>query len=278
MTDHIAKLAGGAGGGAPDRVGPRPGRAPDGEAGGRARGEVADPLDAAALAEAGRAVGLRIVVAAETGSTNADVAARARAGEPAGLVVAAERQRAGRGRLDRTWVSPPGAGLTVSLLARPTVPTARLGWLPMVTGTSLVGTLRSRYSVPAWLKWPNDVQVGGDKLAGILVELVPATSPPAAGAGPAGRADLARTPGLVIGFGLNVHTAAAELPPGGTSLALLAAAAAGRAAPAGAGGVGGGGSGVAGGFRGGGGRVGRPPDVARGPVGAADRGVTVETR
>ncbi len=178
---------------------------------------VADPLDAAELAQAGRPVGLRVVVLAETGSTNADVAARARAGEPAGLVIAAERQSAGRGRLDRSWVSPPGSGLTVSLLARPTVPTARLGWVPMVVGTSLVATLRSRFAVPAWLKWPNDVQVGGDKLAGILVELVRAAP---------GKPDAPRAspPGLVIGFGLNVRTTAAQLPPGGTSLAVLAAA------------------------------------------------------
>jgi BirA family biotin operon repressor/biotin-[acetyl-CoA-carboxylase] ligase len=174
-----------------------------------------EPLDAVALAAAGEAVGLRVEVVGETGSTNADVAARARAGEAAGLVVAAERQRAGRGRLDRVWEAPPGVGLTVSLLARPATdawpgpaPAAMLGWVPMVVGTALVGTLRSRYGVPAWLKWPNDVQVEGAKLAGILVELVP--SPP----GP---------PGLVIGFGLNVHTAAAELPPGATSLAVLAA-------------------------------------------------------
>jgi len=177
---------------------------------------MADPLDADALAEAGRAAGLRVVVVDETGSTNADVAARARAGEPAGLVIVAERQRAGRGRLDRSWVSPPGRGLTVSVLARPAVPAARLGWVPMVAGTSLAATLRSRFGVPAWLKWPNDVLAGGDKLAGILVELVPAAPAPAS----------ALPAGLVIGFGLNVHTTAAELPPGGTSLAVLAAAAA----------------------------------------------------
>ncbi|WP_397428660.1 biotin--[acetyl-CoA-carboxylase] ligase [Pseudofrankia sp. BMG5.37] len=195
---------------------------------------LADPLDAAVLAEAGRPVGLRVVVVTETGSTNADVAARARAGEPAGLVIAAERQSAGRGRLDRSWVSPPGSGLTVSLLARPAVPAARLGWVPMVVGTSLVATLRSRFAVPAWLKWPNDVQVGGDKLAGILVELIRAAP---------GQSDASRPsaqPGLVIGFGLNVHTTAAELPPGGTSLAVLAAATTGQAGSPAATGVDGG--------------------------------------
>src|SRR6185369_6899007 len=80
--------------------------------------------------------------------------------------------------------------------------------------------------VPAWLKWPNDVQVDGEKLAGILVELVPA--PPANPGAVASRPDGAnKGPGLVIGFGLNVHTAAADLPPGATSLAVLAGRGAG---------------------------------------------------
>ena len=96
------------------------------------------------------------------------------------------------------------------------MPAAMLGWVPMVAGTALVGTLRSRYGVPAWLKWPNDVQVEGAKLAGILVELVPT---------PPGRPG---PPGLVIGFGLNVHTAAGDLLPGATSLAVLAARGIGR--------------------------------------------------
>ncbi|MBX6391461.1 MAG: biotin--[acetyl-CoA-carboxylase] ligase, partial [Frankia sp.] len=181
----------------------------------------------AAWAAAARPAGLRVEVVAETGSTNVDVAGRARAGEPSGLVVAAERQHAGRGRMDRSWTSPPGGGLTVSLLTRPAVPMSRLGWLPMVTGTAIVGTLRARWAVPAWLKWPNDVQVDGEKLAGILAELVytaPAVVPPGAGTG-------AARPGVVIGFGLNVHTRAAELPTGGTSLAELAARGAAAAVP-----------------------------------------------
>jgi len=214
-------------------------------AGGGAGGVSGDLLDAGVLGAAGEAVGLRVEVVGETGSTNADVAARARVGEAAGLVVVAERQRAGRGRLDRVWVSPAGVGLTVSLLARPACggrSPGVLGWVPMVVGTSLVGTLRSRYGVPAWLKWPNDVQVDGEKLAGILVELVPAppanpgppvraggrgaevpTGAPAEVGAVASRPDGAnKGPGLVIGFGLNVHTAAADLPPGATSLAVLA--------------------------------------------------------
>jgi BirA family biotin operon repressor/biotin-[acetyl-CoA-carboxylase] ligase len=211
------------------------------------------PLDAAVLAAAAAAVGLDLTVVDEIDSTNAELIRVARAfsrrssaeghppqtadgaerpdradradradrevrpgalatgadpwpvahGVPDRLVLVAEWQAAGRGRLDRSWVSPPRAGLTVSLLLRPAVPAAALGWMPLVVGMALVGTLRSRLAVPAVLKWPNDVLIDGAKLAGVLVELVPTV-----GVGQA----------AVVGFGLNVTTTAAELPPGGTSL------------------------------------------------------------
>ena len=64
----------------------------------------------------------RVETITRTGSTNADVAERARAGEPDGLVLVAEHQSAGRGRLDRRWDAPPGANLLVSLLLRPDLP------------------------------------------------------------------------------------------------------------------------------------------------------------
>ncbi len=127
---------------------------------------------------------------------------------PRGHVLVAERQVAGRGRLDRSWESRVGAGLTVSLLVRPMVEPARLGWLPMVVGTALVSAVRRVTGVTASLKWPNDLLVDGAKLAGILVELVPAPAIP---------------PAAVIGFGLNVHAQSDELPPRSTSLSLCGA-------------------------------------------------------
>src|SRR5687768_10300121 len=85
-----------------------------------------------------------LAVVAETGSTNADLVAAARTGEPEGAVLVAERQTAGRGRLGRQWESPAGAGLAVSLLLRPGagVPVRRLGWLPLLTGVALVEAVR----------------------------------------------------------------------------------------------------------------------------------------
>src|SRR5919112_427923 len=80
------------------------------------------PLRVRALQRALEPDGWRVEVLPAVGSTNAVVAERAGAGEPAGLVVVAEAQTAGRGRLDRSWTSPPRAGLTLSVLLRPDLP------------------------------------------------------------------------------------------------------------------------------------------------------------
>ncbi|GAA0816827.1 biotin--[acetyl-CoA-carboxylase] ligase [Spirilliplanes yamanashiensis] len=152
----------------------------------------------------------RLEVRAETGSTNADVVAAARAGEPEGLVVVAESQTAGRGRRDRVWVSPPRAGLTLSVLLRPgpQVPPRAYGWLPLLAGVALVRAVRARAEVDAGLKWPNDLLAGpaAAKCAGILAE----------GAG---------NGAVALGIGLNVTTTAAELPADrpATSLRLAGA-------------------------------------------------------
>ena len=157
------------------------------------------PLDAAALCRAVvRPGGLwrAVEVTAVTDSTNADLLARAAGGAPEGLVLAAEEQRAGRGRMGRAWVAPPRAALTFSLLVRPrTVPPARRGWLPLLAGVAVASAVHAVASVDARLKWPNDVLVGPAKLGGILAEA-------------AGDA-------VVVGIGLNVSTEPGELPPPG---------------------------------------------------------------
>jgi len=153
------------------------------------------PLDAAALrSRAVRPDGLwrEIEVVESTGSTNADLLARAQQGEAEGTVLAAEEQRAGRGRMGRTWTAPPRAALTFSLLLKPAVPPARLGWLPLLTGVAVAAAVTTVTGVETRLKWPNDLLAADAKLAGILAEA-------------AGDA-------VVVGIGLNVSTEPAEFP------------------------------------------------------------------
>ncbi len=137
---------------------------------------------------------------AETGSTNAVAAAAALAGAAAGLVVVAEHQTGGRGRLDRSWESPPRAGLTFSVLLRPAVPRDRWAVLTLLAAGAAAAAVRQQVDVAAGVKWPNDLVVGDRKLAGLLAEVV-------------GDA-------VVIGMGINVSTRSAELPAGATSLAV----------------------------------------------------------
>ncbi len=141
-------------------------------------------------------------MARRTGSTNADLMARARDGAPEGIVLAAEEQTAGRGRLGRSWVSPPRAALTFSLLVRPhRVPPARRSWLPLLAGVATATAVREATGLHAALKWPNDVMVGERKLAGILAEQP----------GNAGRPGDA----VIVGVGINVSMRREELPPAG---------------------------------------------------------------
>ena len=144
-------------------------------------------------------------VVPELASTNAELARLAREGAPHGTVVVAEHQSAGRGRLGRAWSSPPRAGLTFSLLVRPDgVAAGRWPWLPLLAGVAVAETARREAEVDTALKWPNDVLVGGRKLAGVLLERVE---------GPTGAA-------AVAGIGLNVSARRDELPAEATSLAL----------------------------------------------------------
>src|SRR5882724_9521826 len=112
-----------------------------------------------------------IEIVRQTGSTNTDLLARAASGAAEGLVLVAEEQTAGRGRLGRPWETPPGTALALSVLLRPAgVPAARHGWLPLIAGISVAAATRAVSGVDARLKWPNDVLIGDGKLAGILAE------------------------------------------------------------------------------------------------------------
>jgi BirA family biotin operon repressor/biotin-[acetyl-CoA-carboxylase] ligase len=148
----------------------------------------------------------QIRVVQVTGSTNADLLAEAAAGASGGRVLVAEAQTAGRGRLERQWVSPPRGSLTFSVLLRPAdLPPARRAWIPLLAGIAVASALRRSAAVDALLKWPNDVLVGGAKLAGVLAET--------------------RRDAVVVGVGINVSLRRQDLPvPGATSLLLENAA------------------------------------------------------
>lgn len=168
------------------------------------------PLDEDALRAAVAGPGgawARLDVVAGTGSTNADLLAAAADGAPDRMVLLAEEQHSGRGRLTRSWSSPPGSGLTFSVLLRPGgVPQARFGWLPLLAGLALVDAVRDLTAAPCGLKWPNDLLlgVGQRKAAGILAEVADP-----AGGGPA----------VVVGIGVNVAAAPPD-QPGATCLAV----------------------------------------------------------
>ncbi|MFF0723362.1 biotin--[acetyl-CoA-carboxylase] ligase [Streptomyces sp. NPDC004134] len=173
------------------------------------------PLNADALRRAlVRTGGLwtSLDVVESTGSTNADLAARAREGAAEGAVLVAEEQTAGRGRLERRWSAPPRSGLFFSVLLRPEgVPVSRWGWLPLLAGVAVATALPRAAGVDTALKWPNDVLVTVDgeerKAGGILVERPDATSE-----------------SVVLGIGINVTLRAGELPvPQAGSLALAGA-------------------------------------------------------
>jgi BirA family transcriptional regulator, biotin operon repressor / biotin---[acetyl-CoA-carboxylase] ligase len=149
-------------------------------------------------------VGRRVAVWNRVTSTN-DLAVRA-AGSMAneGLVVLAEEQSAGRGRRGRVWSAPPGASILMSVLLFPPSALAETAWLTALGAVATAEVVAGRTGLDARIKWPNDVRVGGRKIAGILVE---------------------RGQGAVIGIGLNANLGPADFPgdlaDSATSLRIL---------------------------------------------------------
>jgi BirA family biotin operon repressor/biotin-[acetyl-CoA-carboxylase] ligase len=105
---------------------------------------------------------------AETGSTNADALALAREGAPEGVVLVADHQTAGRGRLGRSWQAPPGSSLLMTVLLRPPPEEAEL--VTFAAAVSMAEAVEATTGVRALLKWPNDLTVDDRKLAGVLAE------------------------------------------------------------------------------------------------------------
>ncbi len=150
----------------------------------------------------------------QTGSTNDDAKGHACAGAPAGTLVVADTQTAGRGRQGNSWHSPPRVNLYASVVLRPRVQPAAAPRFALVAGVVIARACASLVETTLLVKWPNDVVVSNgawlSKLAGVLVET---------------QIRGAELGALVVGFGVNVHlrTLPEELAQTATSLALLGA-------------------------------------------------------
>lgn len=115
-----------------------------------------------------RFLGQRLIYERTVASTMDVARQEAEAGCPEGTVVLADEQTKGRGRLGRTWVSPPGDNLYLTVVLRPSQ--ARLRGLSIVSALAVVEAIEEVTGLRAAVKWPNDVQLSGKKVAGILIE------------------------------------------------------------------------------------------------------------
>jgi BirA family biotin operon repressor/biotin-[acetyl-CoA-carboxylase] ligase len=148
-----------------------------------------------------RSLGRRIELHERLESTNREAVALGQAGVEHGTLVLADAQTAGRGRMARSWFSPPGVNLDGSLVIRTTIDAsglaAWLSWLPLMAALGAAEAIDIVSAVPIAVKWPNDLLINERKVGGILCE-----SGPSAGAGPF----------QVIGIGINVNGVPEDFP------------------------------------------------------------------
>ncbi|GGA23297.1 biotin--[acetyl-CoA-carboxylase] ligase [Paenibacillus physcomitrellae] len=142
-------------------------------------------------------MGRNLKLLAVTGSTQDEARALAEQGAPEGTLVIAEEQTKGKGRMGRSWYSPPGNGLWMSLLLRPDLPLGSAPQLTLLTAVAVCRAIRSVAAVDAGIKWPNDILIGGRKTCGILLEST-------------GEDERIRY--CIAGIGIDVNMAAEELP------------------------------------------------------------------
>ncbi len=141
-------------------------------------------------------IGGRIIYLKSVSSTNDYAWNLALEGAKHGLVVVADQQTGGRGRLGRSWMSPPGMNLAFSLVLRPSLPPGDIPLLSLVTAVALFSCLKTE--IPhLTIKWPNDLYCGDRKLAGILSEM---------------RLKGRETDFVIVGIGVNVNTMSDDWP------------------------------------------------------------------
>lgn len=135
-----------------------------------------------------------------TGSTNKDAVALAEAGAVHGTAVLANMQTMGRGRLGKSWKSPPGKGLYCSIIIRPHIAPQNYPHLTFVAGLAVADVIQRIYQLDPGLKWPNDIYFGMRKCGGILTESSGLNGPE-------------QSRFAVVGIGLNINTVQADFPP-----------------------------------------------------------------
>jgi len=142
-------------------------------------------------------LGREIVIYDRIGSTNDLALRRGIEGAREGTLILAECQTAGRGRHGRRWHAPPGSSLLASLIFRHRLLADQIGIPNLIGAVAIAMAIRELTDLPATIKWPNDVQIQGKKVSGILTEL---------------EYDRHRHPFFVMGFGVNVNTSLADFP------------------------------------------------------------------
>ena len=161
-------------------------------------------------------IGRELRLLGETGSTNNDLSQAAIEGAPDGTVIHAEVQRAGRGRQGRHWTSPRGTGLYMSVLFRPDLEPAAAATLPLMLGCAVAEAVQPWLGEKkVMLKWPNDLQIDGRKLCGIICEMKM-------------RDGGQKVDHIIAGIGVNVNLQLCDLDAETASVATSLAIATGR--------------------------------------------------
>jgi len=161
-----------------------------------------DTLSAEKLKNAykGGTIGREIIFFESVDSTNdSAMEIGAKREYPEGIVVIADAQKSGKGRLGRSWISPPDGNLYFTLLLRPSFPPREAPLLTLMAAVAVVSAIRDNTGLEAVIKWPNDILAGGKKTGGILMEM---------------RSDSSRINLIALGIGVNVNLFPEMLPKG----------------------------------------------------------------
>ncbi|MBI5197275.1 MAG: biotin--[acetyl-CoA-carboxylase] ligase [Nitrospirae bacterium] len=145
-----------------------------------------------------RKIGSTLYLFEEIGSTNDHAMMMGEQGIPEGAVFLAESQTHGKGRLGRSWISPPGVNLYLSILFRPTFPPVQAPMMTLMSACAVVEAVKEVTGIDAGIKWPNDILIEGKKVSGILTEM---------------SAEQDTVHHLVVGTGINVNMDTQSLPP-----------------------------------------------------------------